>query len=213
MRLTVFGATGRTGTRVLEHAIAEGHEVTVLVRNPHKLGEVPESVTIVEGDMMERADVARAVDGADAVIMAAGPTKASPTEMLEVSARNIVDAMRDAGVKRLVWLTGAGVVDERDRPALSRSLIRGLMKLVAGKVLSASERAYAVVAGSGLEYTVVRPPMLADEPGGVDLHGSYTPPKPIPVGRGDLARFLLDAAVKGEFVRESPLVSYRERAK
>ncbi len=55
--------------------------------------------------------------------------------------------------------------------------------------------------------------MLAEEPGGVDLGGSYTPPKPIPVGRADLARFLLDAAVKREFVRESPFVSYRERAK
>ncbi|MFW6337042.1 MAG: NAD(P)-dependent oxidoreductase [Phycisphaeraceae bacterium] len=213
MRVALFGATGRTGRLVLEHAIAEGHEVTVLVRSPQKLGEAPSSVSIVEGDMMNRADVARAVDGAHAVIMAAGPTKSSPTEMLEVSARNIVDAMREADVSRIVWLTGAGVVDERDRPALSRSLIRGLMKLVAGKVLRASERAYAVVAGAGLDYTVVRPPMLADEPGGVDLDGSYTPPKPIPVGRGDLARFLLDAAVKGEFVRESPFVSYRERAK
>ena len=83
----------------------------------------------------------------------------------------------------------------------------------AGAVVRGKIPAYAIVAGSGLDYTVVRPPMLADEPGGVDLHGSYTPPKPIPVGRGDLARFLLDAAVEGEFVRESPLVSYRERAK
>ena len=213
MRVTILGATGRTGKRLLEQAIEEGHEITVLVRSPQKLGEMASSVRVVEGDMMNRADVARAVDGADAVIMAAGPTKSSPTEMLEISARNIVDAMRDAGVSRIIWLTGAGVVDERDEKALSRSLIRGLMKLVAGRVLSASERAYAIVAGSGLAYTVVRPPMLADEPGGVDLHGSYTPPKPIPVGRGDLARFLLDAAVEGEFVRESPLVSYRERAK
>ena len=213
MRVTILGATGRTGKRLLEQAIEEGHEITVLVRSPQKLGEMASSVRVVEGDMMNRADVARAVDGADAVIMAAGPTKSSPTEMLEISARNIVDAMRDAGVSRIIWLTGAGVVDERDEKALSRSLIRGLMKLVAGRVLSASERAYAIVAGSGLDYTVVRPPMLADEPGGVDLHGSYTPPKPIPVGRGDRARFLRDAAVEGEFVREKPLGSYRERAK
>ena len=213
MRIALFGATGRTGNRVLARALEQGHGVTVLVRSPQKLRDAPPSVGVVEGDMMNRADVARAVDGADAVIMAAGPTKSTPTDMLEVSARNIVDAMRDAGVSRLVWLTGAGVVDERDEAALSRSLIRGLMKLVAGKVLTASERAYAIVVGSGLDYTVVRPPMLAEEPGGVDLGGSYTPPKPIPVGRADLARFLLDAAVKGEFVRESPFVSYRERAK
>jgi len=119
--------------------------------------------------------------------------------------------MKDAGVRRLVWLTGAGVMDARDEPSFSRRIIRGLMKVVAGSVLSDSETAYRAVVGSGLDYTVVRPPMLSDEPGGSNLQAGYTPPKPIPVGRGDLARFLLEAAEKNEYVNESPLVTYTTR--
>lgn len=213
MRIGLFGATGQTGSRVLEQALEAGHEVKALVRSPEKIAITSEKLEVIKGDMTNLADAEKAVTGVDAVIMAAGPVKGSPTEMLVNAANAITAAMKAAGTKRLVWLTGAGILDERDGKAFSRSLIRGLMKVVAGKVLQASERAYEVVTGSGLDYTVVRPPMLSIEPGGVNLTGSYTPPKPIPVGRGDLARFLLDAAVTGEWVRESPLVSYTERKK
>lgn len=211
MTIALLGATGNTGRRVLEQALSQGHTIRALVRSPAKLGETPDTVTVVAGDMMNRADVAETVRGADAVIMAAGPVKSSPPDMLEVAAQAITGAMQESGVRRLVWLTGAGVMDERDEPAFSRKLIRGLMKLAAGKVLASSERAYEIIRGSGLEYTVVRPPMLADEPGGHDLRASYTPPKPIPVGRGDLAGFLLTTATGNEFVRESPMLSYQAR--
>lgn len=213
MKLALFGATGKTGSKVLEQALAAGHEVKALVRSPEKLEQRPDALTIVEGDMMRAEDVAATVEGCSAVIMAAGPVKSSPSDMLEKSAANIVEAMEASGVRRLVWLTGAGVVDERDGSSVSRVIVRGLMKIVAGKVLASSERAYETVKNSGLDYTVVRPPMLADEPGGIGFTAGYQPPKPIPVGRGDLAAFLLSVAVNDEFVRESPLVSYTGRAK
>ena len=213
MKLCIFGATGRTGSRLLDQALASGHEVKVLVRTPAKLAMTSEKLEVVVGDMTNTSDVDQVVGGVDAVIMAAGPVKGSPVDMIENAARVIVDTMKTAGISRLVWLTGAGVIDERDGKAFSRNLIRGLMRVVAGKVLTASEHAYETVSSSGLDYTIVRPPMLADEPGGINLEGSYTPPKPIPVGRDDLAGFLLDAAVSGSWVGESPLVSYTERKK
>jgi uncharacterized protein YbjT (DUF2867 family) len=211
MRIALFGATGKTGSRVLRQALEHGHTVTALVRSPEKLRQRPDALTIVEGDMKNGADVEKTVRSADAVIMAAGPVKSSPPDLMEIAARSITEAMKRAGAKRLVWLTGAGVKDHRDRTSFSRTLVRGIMKLAAGKVLSGSERGYEIVTGSGLDYTVVRPPMLADKPGGTNLQASYTPPKPIPVGRDDLAAFLLAAAESGEYSGESPLISYTTR--
>lgn len=214
MRIVLFGATGKTGRHVLDQALDHGHTVRAVVRTPSRLEVSSDRLEVIAGDMMNREDVRGAITAdTDAVIMAAGPVKGSPVEMLEVSARNIVDAMRSAGTKRIVWLTGAGVMDPRDGKSGSRKIIRGIMKLVAGKVLAGSERAYEIVKGSGLDYTIVRPPMLADAPGGTDLQASYTPPKPIPVGRADLAGFLLHAAETTEFIGESPLLSYQERTK
>jgi putative NADH-flavin reductase len=65
MRLTVFGATGRTGIPLLEQALSRGHEVVAFVRNPEKLSEElrdHESVTVVEGDAYTGENVGSAID-------------------------------------------------------------------------------------------------------------------------------------------------------
>lgn len=213
MKIGLFGATGKTGAHVLSQALKAGHKVVALVRSPEKVTATSDALEVIKGDMTDLVAVARTVKSTDVVIMAAGPVKGSAPDMLVRASRAIVESMTAANVKRLVWLTGAGVLDERDGKDFARPIIRGLMKVVAGKMLKASEAAYEVVRSSDLEYTVVRPPMLADEPGGVGLAGSYTPPKPIPVGRPDLAAFLLEAGTSSEWARESPFVSYSARKK
>lgn len=212
MKLALFGATGKTGGRVLEMALDQGHEVAALVRGADRLS-ARDRLDVVDGDLLNPEAVERTIVGSQAVIFAAGPVKGAPKEMIRIAAENVLTAMKKQHVERLVWLTGAGVLDERDKPALSRRIIRGLMKVAAGAVLRESEAAYQLVIDSGVDYTVARPPMLADEPGGRNLTGSYTPPKPIPVGRGDLAAFLLRCAAEHEFSRESPMLSYTERTK
>lgn len=211
MNLTILGATGRTGRHILEQALGVGHQVSVLVRDRAKLGDANASVAITEGDLRSADDVRQAVDGADAVIYAAGPVKGGPMDLNEVAARAIVDAMNAAGVRRLVWLSGAAVKDSRDDPSVSRAVMRAVMTLFAGSLLRASERAYETIVQSGLDYTVVRPPMLADTPGGRNVHASYQSPKPIPFGRGDLASFMLRDALSDAYVGESPMLSYMER--
>ncbi|MFW6289057.1 MAG: NAD(P)-dependent oxidoreductase, partial [Spirochaetota bacterium] len=199
MELTIIGATGRTGIWVLRKAVEAGHTACAVVRDRSRLeSQVPEivkdeAVSIVEADLLDGEAVREALAGSRVVIYAAGPVKGAPADMPVRAAENVVAAMKAGAGEKLVWLTGAGVLDDRDGTSGSRKVIRGLMKLVAGKVLAASERAYELVKQSGLTYVVARPPMLADEPGGVDLAAGYEPPRPIPLGREDLGSFLVDA--------------------
>lgn len=219
MRLAVFGATGRTGVRVVAKALKDGHEVVAVVRNPAKLRDSHpdlagnDRLTMAEADAADEVAVAHAVEGTDAVIFAAGPVKGTPADFLVRAAGAIVAGAKKAGISRLVWLTGAGVMDPRDEPSGSRKVIRGIMKLMAGKILASSEEAYRIIVDSGLDYTVVRPPMLAEEAKGSGLVAGYTPPKPIPVGREDLAAFLVEAAVQDKYRGESPMLSYTARLK
>jgi uncharacterized protein YbjT (DUF2867 family) len=67
MKLTVFGAAGGTGKHVVAESLAAGHEVTVLVRDPLKLGEVDQRVTVEIGDARDPEVVAGAVAGAHGV--------------------------------------------------------------------------------------------------------------------------------------------------
>jgi uncharacterized protein YbjT (DUF2867 family) len=72
--VAVFGATGKIGRHVVDQLLSAGHTVTAYVRNPSKLAISHPNLTVVEGELDDRAGVARAVDGADAVISALGPT-------------------------------------------------------------------------------------------------------------------------------------------
>jgi nucleoside-diphosphate-sugar epimerase len=217
VELTVLGASGRTGIRVLRKALEAGHAVRAVVRDRARLeAMVPElprggSLTIVEADLLDGDAVREALAASHVVIYAAGPVKGAPADMPIRSAENVVAAMKTGLGEKLVWLTGAGVLDERDGRSASRNVIRGIMKLVAGKVLTASEAAYEVVKHSGLTYVVARPPMLAEAPGGIDLTAGYEPPRPIPLGRGDLGAFLVEAATSDRYDNESPFLSYRRR--
>ncbi len=218
MEMTIIGASGKTGIWAVRKAVERGHNVTAVVRNRTKLeGMLTEAgisgkVSIVEADLMNPDSVAAALKETEVVIYAAGPTRGTPAEMPVRAADHVVNAMKKGAGRKLVWLTGAGVLDERDGKSGSRKVIRGLMKIMAGKVLKASEEAYEIVKHSGLIYVVARPPMLADKPGGSGLTASYTPPKPIPLGRDDLGEFLVMAAESQEYDNESPLISYTERS-
>lgn len=217
MKMTIVGASGKTGIWAVRKAVERGHEVTAVVRNRSKLEAMlgpadAGRISIVEADLMEQGSVERALKDAETVIYAAGPVKGTPADMPVKAADHVVQAMKRGAGKKLVWLTGAGVMDERDGKSGSRKVIRGIMKLMAGKVLKASEDAYETVKHSDLIYVVARPPMLADKPGGSGLTASYTPPKPIPLGREDLGEFLVQAAETQEFDNESPLISYTERS-
>jgi putative NADH-flavin reductase len=70
MKLTIFGASGRTGTRLTEQALAAGHDVVAVMRNPAKLTLRHERLRIAHGDLTDAAAVEDAVRGADAVLAA-----------------------------------------------------------------------------------------------------------------------------------------------
>ncbi|MGH3304601.1 MAG: NAD(P)-dependent oxidoreductase [Streptosporangiaceae bacterium] len=98
MQLTVFGATGGTGTRLVELALANGHEVTCVVRDPARLAVAAQPrLRVVTADIMDPASIVPAVANADAVLTAAGPRGTGPTTVITDSVRSITMAMREAG--------------------------------------------------------------------------------------------------------------------
>jgi uncharacterized protein YbjT (DUF2867 family) len=208
MKIAVFGGTGRTGVPLLKEALDRGLEVKALVRTPAKMNFSGQKLEVIEGDALDENDVRKTVEGTDAVISVLGPAKGSPDSLMKDAAEVITRVMKETGVRRIVWLTGAGVKDDRDEKALSRTMIRGLMKIVAGKVLSYSEEAYRIVTTADLDYTVPRAPMLSEDPTKGPVEAGYTPPKPKPLSREDVARFILDVVEEGKFKKESPMIGY-----
>ncbi|MGV9294031.1 NAD(P)-dependent oxidoreductase [Amycolatopsis sp. NPDC003676] len=164
MKLVIFGATGGTGTRVVQQACAAGHDVTAVVRNPAALEARP-NLTVLRADLMDAAAIGPAVAGRDAVISAVGSREGrTPTTVCADSASAIIAAMREHGTRRLVVVSNSGMhVDEADGP-----VTRLVVKPILGRMLRHSfadmRRMEDLVRDSGLDWTILRPPMLTDGP-------------------------------------------------
>ena len=208
MKLAILGATGRTGRPLTEQALAAGHDVTALVRTPAKLGLDHPALTVVQGDALNAADVARAVEGADAVLLTLGHAKGSPPDLMARSAQTVVSAMEKHGVRRVVTETGAGVSDPKDPGGLGPKIMSGLMKVVAKNLLADSEAHVDTFRRSGLEWTAVRAPRLTNGPRTGDYKAGYFSMGPgHSVARADVADLMLDLATSDRYAGEAPMVT------
>jgi putative NADH-flavin reductase len=164
MKLTLFGATGRTGREVIDQGLAAGHEIRAVVRDPARLPHDRIGLEVVVADVMDPAAIVDAVKDRDAVISAIG-TRAgrAPTTVCQDSARSIVEAMHEAGTKRLVVVSGTGPFAEGEGLGM-RYLIKPIGQLFLKHVFADFVAMEAVVRASGLDWTIVRPPQLTDKP-------------------------------------------------
>jgi putative NADH-flavin reductase len=167
VRLALLGATGRTGRLVLDQALAQGHQVTALARDPALLPR-REALTVIQGDAQSATPYDALLDGAEAVLSALGPVPADLKRgqggVMTRAAQQLLRAMPQHGVRRLVTLTGAGVAVPGDRPGPLDHLIRTLLRLTQPEVLRDSAQHVALIRASTLDWTVLRAPMLTDGP-------------------------------------------------
>ena len=110
MRIALIGATGFVGSAILQEALDRGHEVTAIVRDPTKLKAHPK-LHPSKADVQNEDEVARLVGGHGAVISAFNPGWSNPDiyNQQVKGTRSIIDGVKKAGVKRLLFVGGAGV--------------------------------------------------------------------------------------------------------
>ena len=222
MKLTIFAATGGIGRQVLEQAIATGHDVTAVVRNPEKLSR---EVRVVRADLAapDQAALESAVKGADAVISALGPVSA--IRCRSGLAGHAVHRPGDAG-------NGCSTHHRRQRGAdLNRPLPRPpeaaqdttlamgsscgtclspLIKAVLRKHYADLARMEDVLRESGLDWTIVRPPRLTDQA----LTGTYRTAngqnlrRGVRISRADVAHFMLRVLEQPQTIRQAIGIAY-----
>ena len=208
MRLAIFGASGRTGRPLVEQALAAGHDVTALVRSPARLLMTHQRLRIVEGDVLDAAAVDSTVDHADAVLSALGQAKGAPRDLMTVATRNIIAAMRRHRVKRIISLTGAGVAAPQDHPKLMNHIIKLTLMTLSGPVLRDAEAHAKLLEASGLDWTIVRGPMLNEGPHTgnyrVGWVGVNTGAR---IARADVADFMLKQLTDKTYLKQAPMIS------
>jgi uncharacterized protein YbjT (DUF2867 family) len=162
--VVVAGATGRTGVHVVEHALREGYRVRVMARRPEVARELfGDRVEIVAADVHDAATLAPAMAGAAYVIATLGSSGGkdpsyTPEEIEYRGNARLVEAAKAAGVRHFVMVSSMGIT-QFDHP-----LNRMLRNVLLWKALGENSLRF-----SGLDYTIVRPGMLLNGPGGARL--------------------------------------------
>ncbi|NUW39100.1 NAD(P)-dependent oxidoreductase [Nonomuraea rhodomycinica] len=195
MRLLIFGGTGPTGALLVEQALDAGHHVTAVARDPARLpGAGHDRLTAVRGDVLRPGAWQDAVLGQDAVASCLGTRdRRHPTTVYSRGTATVVSAMLAAGVRRLVCLSSAGLEIPPGTPLAQRLVTRHVVQRLYRHAYADMAVMERLVAGSGLDWTVVRPPMLTDGP----LTGRYRTAVGghldgmSRISRADLAHYLL----------------------
>lgn len=209
-KIALFGATGQTGQLFLRAALAGGYQVKALVRHANKLTQKSAQLTVIEGDVLNSADVYKTVEGTDIVVSLFGHVKGSPEWLQTNGTKNIVAAMKTHNVGRIISLSGGGLpFPEKDKPKFADYVIRTIMKVAVPKVLNDAVAHHEVLVASGLKWVIVRGPRLTNDArkgqyrvGWVGVNASTK------ISRADLADFILTQVEDETFDRQMPFVSW-----
>jgi len=158
MNILILGATGRVGSQIVTYALNDRHHVTVLVRTPEKIQINNENLTIIQGNVLKKEDIVRAMHGIDVVISALNTDR---TTTLSESMPLIIEAMEDEGIKRIITIGTAGILQSRTTPNSLRYQ-SSESKQKSTRAAKEHHKVYDMLEQSTLEWTIVCPTYLPD---------------------------------------------------
>jgi len=210
MKVLVIGGTGNLGREVVTQALASGHLVTALARNPNATGLEHDSLRLARGDVRDSPSVQRAVAGQEAVISCLGSKDRKDRTLRTDAALNTIAAMRRHNVARLIVFSAFGVGDsseqlKRNAPFFGRIILPLLLRAPFADMAHME----AEVRASDLAWTIVRPCALTRKPATgtvtVALDDATKLGGTIPYA--DVAAFMVEQLTSDLYVGKAPAIS------
>ena len=209
--LLVIGASQGIGLETVKCALASGHDVRAFARGAAQIANDDAELTRITGDALDAAAVGAAVTGADAVIQTLGAPKTAlavlaGTTLFSKATRILVDAMRTAGVRRLVAVTGMGAGDSRGHGGFLYDAL--MFPLVLKRIYDDKDVQEQMIRANGLEWTIARPGLLTGgaATGRMRVLADKKDWQAGSVTRADVADFLVREAFERRYVGKTPLL-------
>ncbi|GGG66472.1 NAD(P)-dependent oxidoreductase [Edaphobacter dinghuensis] len=212
MNVAIFGASGATGRLLTKRCFDAGHHVTALLRHPETF-PLRLIVRSVPGSAFDLSAVAQTIEGADVVLSALGANSLKKEDVLERAVPQIVTAMQQKGVRRIIVLGSAGAKpDALDKqPAWRRWIVENLVYKTFLKWPVASQRSqYATLSASHLDWTMVMPPMLTNGRGRGKwrIDPDALPPNANRISREDVADFMMQQIDNPQWIGKAVYISW-----
>ncbi|QGH35947.1 NAD(P)H-binding protein [Gracilibacillus salitolerans] len=201
MKITVFGASGRTGLLFLEKALKEGHEVVAYTRSPEKIPIKHGRLRVLKGTVTDQKMIEQAVVGTDAVVELMGA--------VNIGTENIISGMKKHHIRRIVAASAISVDDSHDKFNFKRLLLIGFVKMFIPKHVKEVRKAAQFIRASNLDWTLVRIPVLNNKPGSSPIRSGYYGNGAVgtSLSRTELATFIYHELVEGHYIHKAPAIS------
>jgi uncharacterized protein YbjT (DUF2867 family) len=212
MNVTVFGATGAIGSLTVNELVTNGHTVTAYARNPNKIPpEWGDQVRVIIGELSDADAIDRAVQGADVVVSALGPSldrKATGRPLID-GTRHILDAMKRHGVTRYVGHGTPSVLDPEEKPTWQTKLVGFMGRTGLPRAYNELIGMTDLIKNAGVDWTIVRFTAPNNRPKTGKLRvGFYgTDRIGFPVSRADIAAFTAQQVDEDTYLDRAPAIS------
>ncbi len=209
-KVLIIGASRGIGLETARAALRAGHNVRALARSAASMPIQDANLEKVSGNALDRDTIRNALQDVDVVIQTLG-VEFSPraifegTALFSESTRILVDAMKAAGVKRLIAVTGLGAGDSRGHGGL---LYDAALFLLLKRVYDDKDVQEWIIKRSGLDWTIVRPGLLTDRPatGRYRVLTASADWQAGTVSRADVADFLVRQVDDRALIGTTPLL-------
>jgi putative NADH-flavin reductase len=210
MKITILGSTGFVGKVLIKKAIAAGYQVKTLARDPRKLEDIKNKIEIINGSVFDSLKVEEAIEGAEVVLSAIGPPAGKPCDpsQYEKAMKEIVSIMDKNGIRRYIHIGGAGHEGGEDEIwNFKRKFLRLFLNLLARQILVAKHLEWEVLKSSDLDWTLIRPPRIANEAASGSISVDEKKLRSLKVSVEDLTDFILLQISSKDWIRKAPLIS------
>ncbi|MDE0489179.1 MAG: NAD(P)H-binding protein [Gammaproteobacteria bacterium] len=208
--IALFGATARSGREIIRQALQRGHTIKGFARTPSKLGVEHENLTLFKGDIYERDTIDPVLEGHEVVVSMIGvpapedpAAEIGPVDIYTVMGEHLISAMQEKGNTRLIMASSTGVEHRMDvnatRPPPGDLSER--WKWLARHLYDDMWKMEEMIANSGLDYMLLRPGFMVEEPARHDMKFNTTGDTPGArvITYEDFATFILDNLDGGEY--------------
>jgi putative NADH-flavin reductase len=217
MNVSIFGASGATGTLLTQHCVAVGYNVTTLLRTPEKFS-LRERVHIIRGSPFDLSLVRQTIEGADVVLSALGANSLKKEDVLERAVPQIVTAMQQTAsqpkpVRRIIVLGSAGALPTSldKQPAWRRWIVQNIVYNTFLKWPVASQISqWNDLSHSDLDWTMVMPPMLINGPArsSYRIDGDALPRNGSRISREDVANFMMAQIDSPQWIKKGVYIAW-----
>lgn len=207
-KIVIFGATGGTGQELVKQALQKGYLVTAFARTPQKLKISDEKLRIIQGDVLNKEEVLSALEKQDVVCCSLGMPASDRSTLRTDGTANIVKAMKEKGIKRLICQTSLGFGDSKEVLPWHMKYI--IVPFILKHAFKDHELQETLIEKSQLDWTIVRPGNMTNgKKTEVYKHG-FEPTEKIKlkVSRADVAHFMLHQIENKQYLNHKVGISY-----